>query len=178
MEDLGFKQTKEEIQIAGFPDAVKVVQITGEKAKRLADLTLHRTDLKFAVGYLEGINLVAEESEWLRTGLWHSAIVHFMKCFGSSKSRVSLNPKKVYKGTKVARKVFEYFGSLRDKHLVHDENSYTQCYPGTILNKKGCDHQIAKIICVAFVSVTLDQAGYSNLCLLTTSRTEMGGRAN
>lgn len=48
MEDLGFKQTKEEIQIAGFPDAVKVVQITGEKAKRLADLTLHRTDLKFA----------------------------------------------------------------------------------------------------------------------------------
>ena len=52
MEDLGFKQTKEEIQIAGFPDAVKVVQITGEKAKRLADLTLHRTDLKFAVGYL------------------------------------------------------------------------------------------------------------------------------
>jgi len=163
MEDLGFKQTKEEIQIDGFPDAVKVVQITGEKAKRLADLTLHRTDLKFAIGFLEGINLVAEESEWLRKGLWHSAIVNFMKCFGKSKSRVPLDYKKVYKGERVGKDVFLYFKNLRNKHVVHDENAYTQSHPGAIINKKSCDHQIAKIICVAFIGVALDQAAYSNL---------------
>ena len=163
MEDLGFKQTKEEIQIEGFPDAVKIVQITGEKAKHLADLTLHRADLKFAIGCLEGINLLTEKLKWLRQGLWHSAIVHFMKCFGGHESRFSLNPKKVYKGNQVARVVFENFKNLRNKHLVHDENSYAQSHPGAILNKKDCDHKIAKIICVAFVSITLDQVAYSNL---------------
>ena len=161
MEDLEIKHTKDGIQIEGFPDAVKVVQITGEKAKRLADLTLHRADLKFAIECLDGINLLTEK--WLRQGLWHSAIVHFMKCFGGHESRFSLNPKKVYKGNQVARAVFENFESLRNKHLVHDENSYAQSHPGVILYKKDCDHKIAKIICAAFVSITLDQVAYSNL---------------
>ena len=163
MEDLGFKQTKEEIQIEGFPDAVKVVQIYGKEAKLLADFTLHLTDLRFAMECLEGINLVANESERLGQGLWHSAVVHFMKCFGKNKSRVSLNYKKVYKGEKLGKEVFEKFRSLRNKHVVHDENAYTQSHPGAILNKKGCDHQIARVVCGAFVAVTLDQGTYSNL---------------
>ena len=95
--------------------------------------------------------------------VWHSAIVHFMKCFGHSDSRVKLDPESVYEGETGAMEVFRYFKALRDKHLVHDENSYAQCLPGAILNKEDCDHKIAKIICPSFISVTLDQTAWSNL---------------
>jgi len=147
MEDLEITQTTNGIQIEGFPDAVKFVQITEPKAKRITDLALHRTDLKFALECLEGINLVAEEPASLRQGLWLSAIVTFMKCFGKNKSRGPLSYKKIYKGKKVAKEVVEYFKSLRNKHLVHDDNSYAQCQTGAVLNKRECDYKIAKIIC-------------------------------
>ncbi len=203
MEYFAFKQTEKGIEIdrSQFPDAVKFIEIDGEQAKCLADLALHREDLKFALQCLEGTNLLAdkpnllrqgfwrsvivrlmkclnlifalecieaakkmaEKSEWLRQGLWHSAIVHFMKCFGCSKSRVRLDPENVYEGETGAMEVFNYFKALRDKHLVHDDNSYAQCLPGAILNKEDCDHKIAKIICPSFISVTLDQAAWSNL---------------
>jgi len=163
MEDLEITQTTNGIQIEGFPDAVKFVQITEPKAKRITDLALHRTDLKFALECLEGINLVAEEPASLRQGLWLSAIVTFMKCFGKNKSRGPLSYKKIYKGKKVAKEVVEYFKSLRNKHLVHDDNSYAQCQTGAVLNKRECDHKIAKIICTAFIGDTLDSTAYSNL---------------
>ena len=207
MEDLGFKQTDEGIQIdrSQFPDSVRFIGIGGEKAKRLADLHLHREDLRFVAECLDGINLladnpralrqgrwrsfvvylmkclnlrfaieclekakiVAENSLRLREGLWHSAIVHFMKCFGGSVSRARLNPESVYKDHTGALEVFKYFKALRDKHLVHDENSYAQCLTGAVLNRRECDNKIAKIICSAFIGNTLDQTGYSNLRLLT-----------
>ena len=42
-----FEITKNEsgFHIEGFPEAVEFCRITGTKAKRLADLALHRTDL-------------------------------------------------------------------------------------------------------------------------------------
>lgn len=77
MEDLGFKQTKEEIQIAGFPDAVKVVQITGEKAKRLADLTLHARCHHSGLGFdLDGFTLPDDEVAHLEVEGFFSPGVH------------------------------------------------------------------------------------------------------
>jgi hypothetical protein len=32
------------VHLDGFPDAIKVVEVVGEKAKLLADLTLHQSD--------------------------------------------------------------------------------------------------------------------------------------
>ena len=61
---------------------------------------------------------------------------------------------------------YKYFDSLRNKHLVHDENSYAQCLPGAILNKKDMKHKIAKIVCLSITGETLAQDNYSNLHLL------------
>ena len=36
----------------GFPDAVKALRIDGRKARRLADLALHKADLDFALDAL------------------------------------------------------------------------------------------------------------------------------
>jgi hypothetical protein len=57
---------------------------------------------------------VPEEPYALRQGLWRSAIVYFMKCFGESKSRFSLDPKTVYKGEGGALEPYEYFRNLRN----------------------------------------------------------------
>ena len=84
MENLDLSQRDSSLHIEGFPDAVKILDIEGPLAKRLADLALHRSDLEFADGCLDAINLAPEEPYVIREALWRSAIVHFMKCSGDS----------------------------------------------------------------------------------------------
>ena len=172
MEHFSITKTAQGFHIEGFPDAVKVLRITGQKGRRLADLALHEADLDFTLEFLAALNQVPEEQYMLRQALWRSAIVHFIKCFGQSESRFSLDLKNVYKGDTGAFEPFEYFQSLRNKHLVHDENSYTQCLPSAVLNKKGMDYKIAKIVCLSVIGDTLDQENYSNLHLLATRARE------
>jgi hypothetical protein len=74
----------------------------------------------------------------------------------------------VYKGDAGTAEPYKYFDSLRNKHLVHDENSYAQCLPGAVLNKREIKHKIAKIVCLSVIGDTLSQGNYSNLHLLIT----------
>jgi len=168
MEQFSITKTAQGFHVEGFPDAVKVLRITGQRSKRLANLALHRADLDFAFECLIAINQAPEKPHLLRQALWRSAVVHFIKCFGQSESRFSLDPKKVYKGNAGAFEPYEYFESLRNKHLVHDENSFAQCLPGAVLNSDGMDHKIAKIVCLSVIGDTLSQENYSNLHLLIT----------
>lgn len=172
MEDFSITKSAQGFHIEGFPEAVKVLRISGPKSQRLADLALHKSDLDFALECLTAVNLAIEQPWVLRQALWRSAIVNFIKCFGESESRFSLNPKKVYKGDTGALEPYKYFKSLRNKHLVHDENSYAQCLPGAVLNKKDMDHKIAKIVCLSITGDTLSQDNYSNLHLLVTRARE------
>ena len=116
MEHFSITKTAQGFHIEGFPEAVKVLSISGPKVRRLADLALHKSDLDFALECLTSINEVAEKPSVLRQALWRSAIVHFVKCFGESESRFNLNPKKVYKGDTGAFEPYWYFNSLRNKH--------------------------------------------------------------
>ena len=168
MEHFEITKTSEGFHIAGFPDAVKVLRLDGPKSKRLADLALHKSDLDFALECLEQISKVPEQPYVLRQALWRSAVVHYMKCFGNSESRFSLVAQQVYKSDEGAVEPYKYFDSLRNKHLVHDENSFAQCLPGAVLNKKEMNHKIAKIVCLSVIGDTLVQENYSNLHLLIT----------
>ena len=172
MEYFAITKRPEGFHIEGFPDSVKVIRIKGPEARKLADLALHKADLNFALECLDQINGMPEIGHVLRQALWRSAVVHFMKCFGDSKSRVRLVPRNVYKGDPEAMEVFRYFKSMRDKHLIHDENSYTQCLRGAVINKKDMDHKIAKIVCLSVIGDTLGQANYSNLHLLISRARE------
>ena len=168
MEHFEITKTASGFHIEGFPDAVKVLRIAGKKVRRLADLALHKVDLDFTLECLETINTTQDEAHTVRRALWHSAIVNFIKCFGQSKSRFNLDPKIVYKAHPGAFEPYHYFDSLRNGNLVHDENSYMQCLPGAVLNKKGTDHNIAKIVCLSVVGETLGKENYQNLHLLAT----------
>jgi hypothetical protein len=155
------------IHIEGFPDAVKVIAIEGPRAKRLADLALHKSDLDFADSCLDAINLAPEDPPTIREALWRAAIMHFMKCFGGSGARFQLSATNVLKGAPVEASIaFEYFKHLRNKHFVHDENSYAQSLPGAILNDGTKTYKIEKIVCFAAFAETFGQGNYGNLKLL------------
>jgi hypothetical protein len=113
---------------------------------------------------LEAIN--ASDSFLVREALWVSAIVHFFKCFGRNGARFSLSSNQVFRSDLEGLEVFRYMKALRDKHLVHDENTFALCEPAAILNPLGIDSKIAKVICLGSRAVTLDQANFSNLHLL------------
>lgn len=151
----------------GLPAVVKTIQLEGPLARQLADLTLHQTDLHFANECLDAINIVPSEPPAIREGLWRSAIVHVMKCFGSSASRSSLPEKKVLKGQPPeAMMVFEYFKNLRHKFLVHDENAWSQALPCAGLNDGSKDQKVEGIVCLGLTAQTLEQSNYANLKLL------------
>lgn len=172
MENFSITKHGESFHIDGFPDAVKLLALSGPHAKRLADFILHRSDLAFALECLEEINRVPTESAVTRRALWHSAIIHFLKCFGSSNSRGRLKVDDLFPNEPGALTAFEFFKSLRDKHIAHDENAWAQCLPSAVLNKKDANRKIAKIICSAFTGLSLEQSNYSNLRLLITRSME------
>ena len=49
MEDFSITKSAQGFHIEGFPEAVKVLRISGPKSQRLADLALHKSDLDFAL---------------------------------------------------------------------------------------------------------------------------------
>ena len=167
MEHFEISQRESGLHIEGFPDAVKVIAIEGPRSKRLADLALHKDDLEFADSCLDAINLSPEEPFVIREALWRSAIVHFMKCFGDSGARFQLSSAKILKGEPPeAAMAFEYFKHLRNKHYIHDENSYAQSLPGAILNNETKSYKIEKIVCFAAIAGTLEQENFGNVKLL------------
>ena len=166
MEYFQVSKTDSGLHIEGFPDAVKVVRIDHPRAKRLADFALHKSDLEFAAECLDTINQVSDKPWVLRQALWRSAIVHFMKCFGDSGARSQLSVEKIYKKAPPALTAFAYFKDLRNKHVIHDENSYAQSIPGAALNNGTKSFKIEKILCLSVVGETLEQDNYNNLHLL------------
>lgn len=172
MEHFPITQRATGFHIEGFPDAVKVISIDGPKTKRLADLALHKADLEFAWECLEEINHTLPEKWIVRQSLWRNAIIHFGKCFGQSASRFQLGPDAIWKGNQSALMAFKYFKNHRNKHVVHDENSYAQSIPGAILNNGKKLYKIEKIVSLSVLGETLEQDNYSNLHLLIKTAKE------
>ena len=166
MEFLPISKTNSGIHVEGYPDAAKLIKLDGPDTKRLASLSLHRVDLELAVQCLEAINRVSDGSEVEREALWRSAIVAYFKCFQHSAARFQLREKDIYGAEPDGLVAFKHLKALRDKHLVHDENSYAQSIPAAVLNREGKPPKIAKIVCLNIFAKTLDQNNYNNLHLL------------
>ena len=167
MESFSLTQFNGGFRIEGFPDAVRFIKLDHPQAQRIADLALHLRDLIFDRECLESINTLVAGQDVIREALWRSAVIHLMKCFGTSASRFQLSADKIFKTEPPeAKKVFEYFQHLRDKHLAHDENSYSTCIPGAVVNRGDAPSKIAKIITFGAHTMTLDQTSFANLMLL------------
>jgi len=141
--------------LEGYPDAEKVVALAHPKAAWFTDLALHKNDLDFAADSLDGISRTSGELTFLQQVFWRSAIIHFMKCFDGSASRVPLDANTLYGAEAVALQEYDQFRKLRNKHFVHDENAWLQCHAAIVLNKKGADPEVADVGYLAFRIQTL-----------------------
>ena len=129
------KPNESGFRIDGFPDAVKVIAISGEKAREAADLTSHRSDLNFAAESAEEARQLFDGRALVRQALWRCAVFHYFKCFATG-ARSPLSKHAIYDNDAMAMEMFEYFLDLRNKHLAHDVNAYVQCIPGAVLNSR------------------------------------------
>jgi hypothetical protein len=65
-----------------------------------------------------------------------------------------------------ANLVFEYFNDLRNKHIIHDENPFTQAFTGVVINDLAAQHKVADIISLAFNAFTVDDTHLAQLTQL------------
>lgn len=156
--------------ILGFPDAVKLIAIPpllGDLPEQLADLALHRTDLQFAQECLEAIS--ASLPPLIAEALWRSAIAHYCKCFGGSRSRSTrLLPETIFQaGLPIG--AHNYFKHLRNKHIVHDENAWSQATPMAVLAPDGKQEKVEDVICLAITGETRSDDNMGNLKLLVAN---------
>ena len=159
------------INVEGITDAVSIVKIEGAHARRISDLALHTTDLQFALNCLDSIP-THQENMTILSALWNSAIASFCKCFGRG-VRSQLSENKILKNKPAdAMTAFRYFKSLRNKHLIHDENSYSQSLPGAAINDGSKSYKIEKIICFKATGMTCTPDDWSNLRLLISDSLE------
>jgi hypothetical protein len=152
------------LRVEGYPDAVALKRIDDPIARQLQGMVLHQTDLGFckaALDELGRINRLAQPV--LSEALWVSAITRYFKCFGKNAARTQLTATKVLKGHPLqAHEVFKYFKDLRDKHIVHDENPYSQSFVGVALNAEGASFKVADIISLAVSVFTFDDEHFGS----------------
>jgi hypothetical protein len=153
--------------IEGFPDAVKVVStsaLSPHLTRQLADLVLHRNDLSFSKQCVEQLRNF-DNPPLICEALWRSAIVYYCKCFDQSgKIRGPLTIKYLPAGN--ARLCHQYFLDLRNKHLVHDENSYAQTSVGAVIAPSGRDCKVEEVVCTQIIGVILTSENLNNLTAL------------
>lgn len=161
--------TDKKLEINGYPDAVAVVEIEHEKTHYLKSLSLHKADLSIALTALEYFEQHNEEKN-LSEIIWYTAVARYFKCFKKSKSRQKLSYEFLFKNEPDAIPVFKYFEALRDKHLLHDENAYSQCHIGAIINRPDHPYKIGDIVSFTLNMETCDEqhfASFHKLVLFT-----------
>lgn len=97
-----------------------------------------------------------------------AALVRFYKCFGSSAARktVRLDSNLLFGSQPDGLNTYKFYKNLRDKHVVHDENSFSQAPIGAALNKREAPYKIERVFNFAVNGELVTQEHFSNLKLL------------
>ena len=167
LKPLRYKFADGQFQIQDYPDAVALKRIDTPIAQQLKAVTLHQIDLMFCRDALAEIaRLNRTEHETVVEALWVASIARYFKCFGGNKSRSQLPADKIFREHVGAKAVFTYFQDLRDKHVIHDENPFTQAFTGVAVNGPEAQCKVADIIAFAFNALTVDEAHLTQLTQL------------
>lgn len=178
MEPINISWNGGQLEILGIPNADKAIKLPSSMAKYLVDLSLHETDLRISkesLSFMEGNQLTLDSI--ILESLWRSAIIHFTKCFTDQMtihrngrkvapdySRIKLDKKRIFLN-KLAIDSFDFIMTLRNKHVVHDENPYLQSSPGFIINDGTHVNKVEKVFCTLVKNETIE-GNFNNLSLL------------
>jgi hypothetical protein len=120
-------------------NALRTGYLTGPIAARVAALSLHHFDISFCQRILTEYQLkFVNEYNDASLALWIAVITKFMSCFQNSKGRPQIYTEKVYRGNPTALHDSELLMHLRNKHVVHDQNSHHNAAAFAWLEPNGC----------------------------------------
>ena len=163
-EPLGISRRGGALHVEGYPDAVALKRIDDPIARQLKAIVLHCSDLRFCCDALAALTSLDRTSESLfAEALWVASIARYFKCFGANKSRMPLVPTKIFAGEVGALEVFQYFRHLRDKHVIHDENAYSQSFTAVALNAQDARFKVADVISMVITASTIDDRHIESL---------------
>jgi hypothetical protein len=86
--------------------------------------------------------------------LWIAVVTKFMSCFRDTQARRGLKSQKVYRGNPTAMQDFELLMDLRNKHVVHDENSLYNAAAFPWLEPNGDVRGVGAMLTVARIDPT------------------------
>jgi hypothetical protein len=156
--------TGRQLSIEGFPNATQVVAVAGPLAERASHLALHASDVRFAKEIIATLANGSPVSDVTGEALWRTAIVQFTKCFKGSNARSRLEPRPIFgAGESQSSQNFRWFMDLRDKHIAHDDNSYSQAQTVALLNDGTKDIKVEAILNLTQRFSVLSQANIDNL---------------
>lgn len=147
----------------GIPDATRLIAVSGAEAERLAHLSLHQSDLNFAKHCLVALQKYDEKEHVEVQALWRIAIIYCVKCFMGNSSRARLEEVAVLGDEPVALEWLHYFTDLRNKHFVHDVNSFSQCTVFAALNDGTKSYKVERVLASAVTVSTISQTNFGNL---------------
>jgi hypothetical protein len=137
-------------------DDGRAAHLWGPIAARVASLSLHHFDISFCERVLKEHHpkFVKKYSD-LSLALWIAVLTKFMSCFRDSKARPRLDPKKVFGANSVSLQQFELLMALRNKHVVHDENSHYEAAAFAWLEPNGDVRSVGPMLSVARIDPEL-----------------------
>jgi hypothetical protein len=144
--------------------------VEGPIARRMIDLQLHKLDLIFVSDCLRLLTHQHVTHTIESEAIWTAAMVRFFKCFsGTGGGRSQLSYKRVFKAEPSEAMVsFTRLETLRNKTLVHDQNSFMQGKLGVpIAFPPNARPRMGPPVFLSFTATTLDDESVSNLTLLT-----------
>lgn len=161
----------ETIHLSGYPSNTRTVTVSTPTSSAARDMHLHRQDLEAVRNMLDAARDEATP-EKLRGYLWNSAISTYCKCFQASNSRARLRVDEVLAGLpENARKAFDYFMNLRNKHLLHDDNAYSQARVAAVVCADSEQAPIAGLHVLTFTADTLDESHFVSFQMLLSHTT-------
>lgn len=158
---------KDKIHIKDYPDAIAVKLIEDPIDRQLQAIALHHVDLSFCHQALQLIpSLDKSRDVLLIESLWISSIALFFKCFAPNRARKQLSAEKILMGQSGAMDVFNYFLNIRNKHIVHDENPYSQSFAAVVLMKREAPYKVADILSIVFSAFLVDNDHFTSFLQL------------
>ena len=141
--------------IEGYPDASSFVLLKSETARRLSGLRIHEQILQQCSATFDELPQIPFSLQNVRQSTIAGIAISFFSCFGRNSVMAKLRAEKVFKGMPDARKGFEYWKAVRDNHISHNVNEFTQAFTGLVLRADG---EVQDVLSINFVGAIDDDA--------------------
>ncbi|MBW9113173.1 hypothetical protein JNB88_05860 [Rhizobium cauense] len=114
------------IKIDAYPNASKIAEVSGQRARRLSSLRLHHAVLEECERAMQEWLAIPETNASARSLLVAGVATKYFSCFGRNSASGPLNAAKIFGSDSNAMECFDFWKAVRDNHIAHDVSTLSQ----------------------------------------------------